>query len=747
MTASLWLVAGLACAQLGPTAEPAPTTPDQDARRPAENIPPPRPAASKIVAVTVYRGQALVTREVSVPEGDGTVELVVTPMPPQTVDSSLFTEGTDGLRVLATRFRTRAVKDDTRQEVRAKEELIKKLQADAERLQKDAAVQDQDLQYLKKLEGFTGTALTGLTEKGRLDSEAVLTLSRFVMETRGAKSKAEVDLRQQVQANAEAADFAKRQLAELSDGSSRTERDAVIVVHKLRPGAGTVRLGYLVGSADWWPQYRLRGGGAADNAPVRLEYLAAVVQQTGEAWPGVAVTLSTARPSLDAAPPELLPLKMAVPVGTDPGPIEAKDERSQRIAAELGKPIDMKFANETPLEDVLKYVRSATMSPAFPEGIPIYVDPVGLQEAEKTHTSPVTINLTQVPLRTTLKLLLEQVGLAYQIKDGLLKITSMSSEDEARDAGGPDRGGFMGGMAGMGGFMGGMAGMGMSTELAQASGGALLNQAAAGEQAEELRVADGQGPGPSPLEKDGPGVTFPVAGRLDLPSRRDPQLLEIARVELPAEYYAKAVPVLTPRVYRLAKLTNKSDFVLLPGEATVYVGGDFVGRMRLPLVAAGEPFVAGFGVDPQLQVSRRLLRKSRSVQGGNQILTYEFRIGLRNYRSGPVKVQVWDRLPRPEGEAVAVNLVKSSAELSTESLYQRTARMDNLLRWDVDVPPGTVGDKTMYLNYEFRLEYARDLPQPRFVSGGLREAPIGGGAMGGMGGMGGGFRSVKRNGD
>ena len=54
-----------------------------------------------------------------------------------------------------------------------------------------------------------------------------------------------------------------------------------------------------------------------------------------------------------------------------------------------------------------------------------------------------------------------------------------------------------------------------------------------------------------------------------------------------------------------------------------------------------------------------------------------------------------------------------------------------------------MGEKTIYLNYQFRLEYARDLPQPRFVSGGLGEQPIGGGAMGGgMGGMGGGMRSV-----
>jgi uncharacterized protein (TIGR02231 family) len=220
-------------------------------------------------------------------------------------------------------------------------------------------------------------------------------------------------------------------------------------------------------------------------------------------------------------------------------------------------------------------------------------------------------------------------------------------------------------------------------------------------------------------------------------------LLEVARIELASKYFAKAVPVLTPRVYRLARLTNQSPFVLLPGEATVYTGGDFVGRMTMPLVAAGEPFIAGFGVDPQLQISRRLVRKTRSVQGGNQVFDYEFRIGLRNYRSTPVKVQLWDRLPRPHGETVAVNLVKTSLDLSTDTAYLRTSRADNLLRWDLTLPPSTTGEKTVYLTYEFRLEYARDLPQPRFVSGGLREGPIGGGAIvGGMGGMGG-MRSVR----
>jgi hypothetical protein len=100
-----------------------------------------------------------------------------------------------------------------------------------------------------------------------------------------------------------------------------------------------------------------------------------------------------------------------------------------------------------------------------------------LQEAEKTLTSPVQLDLEGVPLKTTLRLLLKQLGLTYTVKDGMLTITSESSEDQPTEirvypvadlaiiplsllGGGGMRGG-MGGMGGMGGgMMGGMGGMG-----------------------------------------------------------------------------------------------------------------------------------------------------------------------------------------------------------------------------------------------------------------------------------------------
>src|SRR5688572_23071408 len=263
-------------------------------------------ASSRVSAVTVYQGSALVTREVQVPEGVGMLELIVTPLPPQTIDSSLYSESADGIRILTTRYRTRAVKEDTRAEVRAKEDQIRSLQSDAERIAREIQVIEQNLALLGKLENFTAATMQHLAEKGLLNGETTVALTKYVMEQRQEKSLAQVGLQQQARANAEASQFAQRELAELTAGATRTDRDAVIVVEKANAAAGIVRLNYLVAAATWRAQYKLRAAGEKDA--VQVEYLAAIVQQPGEDCGHVNISLSTAEPMLSAAPPDLLAL-------------------------------------------------------------------------------------------------------------------------------------------------------------------------------------------------------------------------------------------------------------------------------------------------------------------------------------------------------------------------------------------------------------------------------------------------------
>ncbi len=104
-----------------------------------------------------------------------------------------------------------------------------------------------------------------------------------------------------------------------------------------------------------------------------------------------------------------------------------KDQKSRMILEKLEEPVSMSFAEETPLEDLLKYIHQATTSQTY-AGIPIYVDPVGLQEAQKSMSSTVrNMELDGVPLRRSLQLLLKQLDLAYFVEDGVLCITSLKS--------------------------------------------------------------------------------------------------------------------------------------------------------------------------------------------------------------------------------------------------------------------------------------------------------------------------------
>jgi hypothetical protein len=100
-----------------------------------------------------------------------------------------------------------------------------------------------------------------------------------------------------------------------------------------------------------------------------------------------------------------------------------------RILDAMEQPVAMTFPDPTPLKDVLRYVTMATATSTYP-GIPIYIDLIGLQDAEKTPTSTVSIDLVGVPLKTTLRAGLEQIGLGYRVQDGYLRVTQAAGPGE-----------------------------------------------------------------------------------------------------------------------------------------------------------------------------------------------------------------------------------------------------------------------------------------------------------------------------
>ena len=102
-----------------------------------------------------------------------------------------------------------------------------------------------------------------------------------------------------------------------------------------------------------------------------------------------------------------------------------KNPKNEAILKALEQPVPMLFTKETSLDFVLKYIRKKVMEKPNNTPIPIYLDPLGLQQAERTLDSSVVMDLDGVPLKTSLRLLLKQVGLAYCVRDGVLIISSV----------------------------------------------------------------------------------------------------------------------------------------------------------------------------------------------------------------------------------------------------------------------------------------------------------------------------------
>ncbi|MHC5542656.1 RNA polymerase sigma factor, partial [Singulisphaera rosea] len=107
------------------------------------------------------------------------------------------------------------------------------------------------------------------------------------------------------------------------------------------------------------------------------------------------------------------------------------ESQTEAILDSLDRPVSAQFPNETPLEEFVKYVKVQTRTSTMPKGIPIYVDPLGLQEAEKTMASTITIDLESIPLRVCVGLALKQLGLEYRVRDGVMIIGSADSENAA----------------------------------------------------------------------------------------------------------------------------------------------------------------------------------------------------------------------------------------------------------------------------------------------------------------------------
>ncbi len=266
--------------------------------------------AGRVTQVTLYRGQAQVTRTIPVEGNAGGVEIVVGQLPEQVVPNSLFAEGGDAVEVRAVRFRTRAVGEEPREEVRKLDHEIRETQLQIDLVTRQQALLAKRTEYLGKMEGFVVPTSHADLAHGVLNAEALEKVTQFSFAEREKVVTQEVELAKKLQDLNAQLELLQRKRNEVTAGAARTEREAVLFLQKQAAGPAEVRLNYLVNNCGWSPTYTMRSG--EDHGQVRVEYNALIHQLSGEDWSDVHLTLSTASPALGASGPGLAPFHVTL---------------------------------------------------------------------------------------------------------------------------------------------------------------------------------------------------------------------------------------------------------------------------------------------------------------------------------------------------------------------------------------------------------------------------------------------------
>jgi len=292
-------------------------------------------ANSRISAVTVYRDRAIITRTASVQLAAGEQVLSFENLPAALVDQSLQASGRGiaGATIL----------DVSAQNVFAEatsNDRVKELENQIKELQRQRRVLDDRGKVLEEQRGFVQRMLQASTTTGPASTPGVVArptldewqkLFAYSEETLGKinaeQQKLDVD-REPLQAKQTALE---QQLNQLRGARGKQSKTITIRLSLTTPGKLDVALQYAVPAASWTPSYdaRLR---SADRA-IDLSYFGIVRNGTGEDWTDVALTLSTARPSLGGGAPELRPWIADV---ARPAPSFSADSARGNARAESG---------------------------------------------------------------------------------------------------------------------------------------------------------------------------------------------------------------------------------------------------------------------------------------------------------------------------------------------------------------------------------------------------------------------------
>lgn len=495
------------------------------------------------------------------------------------------------------------------------------------------------------------------------------------------------------------------------------------------------QLEYFIPGARWVPQYQCHI--ARDGSQARLLMRALVVQNSGEDWRNVHLSLSTAQPTQWTALPKL----NAIRIGKrQPPPPRQAGFRPPPVGADLlFQDVDRDHQQAKRTTPSAQLIHEPTLHANAPQTfaqamLELQIEPLEADEVydeEPMYEEAEEYGAFDDDMASTLKMDIMEAAPKPQARMRAKKMSRPAPAPTMAAAMAPPAPGGaaykIGGMATEADAFGGNMNPTQPSSYAQLRLGGPYNssqrnklhpidtrqhyqrsfnraglQAGADlmslvEQASQRARSASQVPLPNGArdvraEAASFDYLYQTRDRVDVVSDGTYHSIPVDERQMQCALNYVVVPRLDTQVYRMAALTNPSRAPLLAGQAEIYVGGEFVLTTQLHTVAPNAEFKLGLGVEQSIRCARNTTFKE--VRSGNAVvatseLWHTISIELSNQLGHDVHCEVRERIPQPAPDAeVVVEEAHIEPKWTDWNQVEERKRLHGGKRWHVTLEAG-----------------------------------------------------------
>lgn len=558
-------------------------------------------------------------------------------------------------------YKDKSAKDSSK--VKLLQQKLKDLGYKAKTLESSYKVYYQEKQILVKNTSFGGTE----------DGVSVLELEKGVNLLRSRQ----LEINQKLQAidiETEAMNLERQkiviQLEKYRNQSAIKSGEVVIVLNSDASMKADLDLSYTVSQASWRPYYDLKVKNT--DSPLELIYKAKVVQNTGEDWKKVKISLSTGDPSKDGQIQSLSPWFL--------------NFTNQRYSSP-GKSIDISSPGIT--GKISGIITDASTQESLPAASIVAKNNLGevISGVSANFDGKFELNLSRPCHFIEISFIgynKETRYLNTQQRDFRIAMNENSQELSevviAYEAPLIDRA--------------------KTSTIAMAASKTKVISDDYNFSSTFSRSGreDGYNIQQAKMTRNPTTFNFTVSEPYDIPSDASDYVVDLQSFTLDADYLYKAVPKMEEHAYLTASITDWEKLSLRNGSAGIYYEGTYMGETYLNVESAGDTLQISLGKDEDIVIKREEIISKEDVRlvSGDKEETFHYRISIRNNKQNKVRIALTDQYPISANDDIKVKEIEASeGKVDPES---------KLIDWELELNPSAEKE----LNLKYRVIYPKN---------------------------------------